>query len=68
MNNKNKKKIKKGKNKMKVKDIKKFVEVAHNKKVPRDVQEFFKEVRKGKAVEEMDFVHFVRAMRKEARK
>ena len=29
----------------KVKDIKKFVEVAHNKKVPRDVQEFFKEVR-----------------------
>ena len=33
---------------MKVKDIKKFVEVAHNKKVPRDVQEFFKEVRKAK--------------------
>ena len=53
---------------MKIKDIKKFVEVAHNKKVPRDVQEFFKEVRKGHAVEEMDFVHFVRAMRKEARK
>ena len=53
---------------MKVKDIKKFVEVAHNKKVPRDVQEFFKEVRKGKAVEDMDFVHFVRAMRKEARR
>ena len=53
---------------MKVKHIKKFVEVAHNKKVPRDVQEFFKEVRKGKAVEDMDFVHFVRAMRKEARK
>ena len=53
---------------MKVKDIKKFVEVAHNKKVRRDVQEFFKEVRKGKVVEEMDFVHFVRAMRKEARK
>ena len=53
---------------MKVKDIKKFVEVAHNKKVPRDVQEFFKEVRKGPAVGEMDFVHFVRAMRKEARK
>ena len=68
MNNKNKKKIKKGKNKMKVKDIKKFVEVAHNKKVPRDFEEFFKEVRKGKAVEEMDFVHFVRAMRKEARR
>ena len=58
----------KGVIKMKIKDIKKFVEVAHNKKVPRDVQEFFKEVRKGKAVEEMDFVHFVRAMRKEARK
>ena len=53
---------------MKVKDIKKFVEVAHNIKVPKDVEEFFKEVRKGKAVEEMDFVHFVRAMRKEARK
>ena len=58
----------KGVIKMKIKDIKKFVEVAHNKKVPKDVQEFFKEVRKGKAVEEMDFVHFVRAMRKEARK
>ena len=58
----------KGVIKMKVKDVKKFVEVAHNKKFPRDVQEFFKEVRKGKAVEEMDFVHFVRAMRKEARR
>ena len=52
---------------MKMKDMKKFVEVAHNKKVPRDVQEFFKEVRKGQAVEDMDFVHFIRAMRKEAR-
>ena len=51
-----------------MKDMKKFVEVAHNKKVPKDVQEFFKEVRKGKAVEEMDFVHIVRAMRKEARR
>ena len=53
---------------MKVKDIKKFTEVAHNKKVPRDVQEFFKEVRKVKPVGDMDFVHFVRAMRKEARR
>ena len=53
---------------MKMKDMKKFVEVTHNKKVPRDVQEFFKEVRKGKAVEEMDFIHFIRAMKKEARK
>jgi hypothetical protein len=52
---------------MKVKDIKKFVEVAHNKDVPKDVQEFFKEVRKGVAVEDMDFIHFIRAMRKEAR-
>ena len=53
---------------MKMRDMKKFVEVAHNKDVPKDVQEFFKEVRKGVAVEDMDFVHFVRAMRKEARK
>tara|TARA_R100000234_G_scaffold103823_1_gene73415 strand:- start:830 stop:991 length:162 start_codon:yes stop_codon:yes gene_type:complete len=53
---------------MKMRDMKKFVETAHNKKVPKDVQEFFKEVRKGQAVEDMDFVHFVRAMRKEARK
>ena len=53
---------------MKMKDMKKFTETAHKKPVPKDVQEFFKEVRKGLAVEEMDFVHFVRAMRKEARK
>ena len=53
---------------MKIKDIKKFVEVAHNKEVPKDVEEVFKEVRKGVAVGDMDFVHFVRAMRKEARK
>mgnify|MGYP003127052354 CR=1 FL=1 len=53
---------------MKVKHIKKFVEVAHNKDVPKDVQEFFKEVRKGVKVGDMDFVHFVRAMRKEARR
>tara|TARA_E500000318_G_C3363602_1_gene135662 strand:- start:105 stop:266 length:162 start_codon:yes stop_codon:yes gene_type:complete len=52
---------------MKIKDIKKFVEVAHNKEVPKDVEEFFKEVRKGVAVEDMDFIHFIRAMRKEAR-
>ncbi len=52
---------------MKIKHIKKFVEVAHNKEVPKDIQEFFKEVRKGQAVEEMDFVHFIRAVRKEAR-
>ena len=53
---------------MKIKDIKKFIEVAHNKDVPKDVQEFLKEVRKGVAVEDMDFIHFIRAMRKEARK
>ena len=53
---------------MKIKDIKKFVEVAHNKDVPKDVQEFFEEERKGVKVGDMDFVHFVRAMRKEARK
>ena len=47
--------------------MKKFVEVAHNKKGPRDMKELFKEVRKDQAVEEMDFVHFIRAMRKEAR-
>ena len=52
---------------MKIKHIKKFVEVAHNKEVPKDIQEFFKEVRKNQAVEEMDFIHFIRAMRKEAR-
>ena len=55
---------------MKVKHIKKFVEVAHNKDVPKDVKEFFKEVRKGVKVEDMDFVHFVRAfnkMQKDAR-
>ena len=53
---------------MKVKDIKKFVEVAHNKKVPKDVQEFMNQERKGQKIGEMDFIHFVRAMRKEARK
>jgi hypothetical protein len=31
---------------MKVKDIKKFVEVAHNKKVPKDVQEFLEVAKK----------------------
>tara|TARA_R100000315_G_scaffold19853_1_gene7151 strand:- start:40 stop:210 length:171 start_codon:yes stop_codon:yes gene_type:complete len=56
---------------MKIKDIKKFVEVAHNKDVPKDVQEFFKQKRKGVKFEDMDFVHFVRAfnkIRKEASK
>ena len=52
---------------MKMIDMKKFVETAHNKKVPKDIQEFFEEVRKGQAVEVMDFIHFIRAMRKEAR-
>tara|TARA_R100001510_G_C7570790_1_gene147272 strand:- start:82 stop:243 length:162 start_codon:yes stop_codon:yes gene_type:complete len=52
---------------MKIKDIKKFVEVAHNKDVPKDVQEFFKQKRKGVKFEDMDFIHFIRAMRKEAR-
>lgn len=53
---------------MKMKDMKKFTETAHKKPVPKDVQEFFEEERKGVKVGEMDFVHFVRAMRKEARK
>ena len=26
---------------MKIKDIKKFIEVAHNKEVPKDIEEFF---------------------------
>ena len=56
--------------KMKVKDMVKFVEVAHNKDVPKDVKEVFKKERKGVKVGDMDFVHFVRAfnkMQKDAR-
>ena len=52
---------------MKIKDIKKFIEVAHNKEIPKDVEEFFKQNRKGVTIEDMDFIHFVRAMIKEAR-
>jgi len=52
---------------MKIKDIKKFIEVAHNKEIPKDVKEFFKQDRKGVTIEDMDFIHFVRAMIKEAR-
>ena len=55
---------------MKMKDMKKFVEVAHNKDVPKDVKEVFKKERKGVKVGDMDFVHFVRAfnkMQKDAR-
>ena len=52
---------------MKIKDIKKFIEVAHNKEIPRDVKEFFKQDRKGVTIEDMDFIHFVRAMIIEAK-
>ena len=47
---------------MKIKDIKKFIEVAHNKEIPKDVEEFFKQDRKGVTIEDMDFIHFVRAI------
>lgn len=53
---------------MKIKDIKKFIEVAHNKEVPKDIEEFFNQKRKGIKFGEMDFIHFIRAIRKEARK
>ena len=52
---------------MKVKDVVKFVEVAHKKQMPKDVKEFVNSVRKDKTVGEMDFVHFVRAVQKDAR-
>tara|TARA_R100000149_G_C5798098_1_gene86594 strand:- start:19 stop:180 length:162 start_codon:yes stop_codon:yes gene_type:complete len=52
---------------MKVKDVVKFVEVAHKKQMPKDVREFVNSVRKDKTVGEMDFVHFVRAVQKDAR-
>jgi hypothetical protein len=35
--------------------------------MPKDVKEFVNSVRKDKTVGEMDFVHFVRAVQKDAR-
>ena len=46
---------------MKVKNMVKFVEVAHNKDVPKDV-EVFKKKEKVVKVGDMDFVHFIRAV------
>jgi len=45
----------------------KFIAKAHKKEVPEDIKEFMNTERKGQKIGDMDFIHFIRAMRKEAR-
>ena len=53
---------------MKIKDMKKFAEVAHKKPMPKDVVKFMNKERKGIKFGDMDFIHFIRAVQKDARK
>ena len=46
----------------------KFIAKAHKKEVPEDIKEFMNTERKGQKIGDMDFIHFIRAMKKEARK
>ena len=46
----------------------KFIAKAHKKEVPADIKEFMNQERKGQKIGDMDFIHFIRAMKKEARK
>lgn len=45
----------------------KIIAQAHKKPIPKDIKEFMNQKRKGQKIGEMDFIHFIRAMRKEAR-
>tara|TARA_R100000388_G_scaffold81167_1_gene59806 strand:- start:218 stop:424 length:207 start_codon:yes stop_codon:yes gene_type:complete len=67
MYNKFKLNINERKKKMKVFKVKNFVVQAHKKPMPKDVVEFMNKERKGVKFGDMDFVHFVRAVQKDAR-
>jgi hypothetical protein len=52
---------------MKVFKVKNFVVQAHKKPMPKDVVEFMNKERKGIKFGDMDFIHFIRAVQKDAR-
>ena len=45
----------------------KIIARSHKKQMPKDVVEFMNKERKGVKFGDMDFVHFVRAVQKDAR-
>ena len=45
----------------------KIIAQAHKKEMPKDIKEFMNQERKGIKFGDMDFVHFVRAVQKDAR-
>jgi len=52
---------------MKIFKVQNFVVQAHKKQMPKDVVEFMNKERKGIKFGDMDFVHFIRAVQKDAR-